>query len=280
MSEKKVVLRAENLSIGYDDREKNILHDLSFCVNSGEMIGLIGPNGAGKSTLLKTLRGLLAPHQGKIFLNGKNTQDLTERDFAHIVAYLQQTLSISFGYSVKEIVMAGRYPHLSWWQKENEHDEKIVRACMAYTGVQDLAEKSINEISGGQRQRVLLAKVLAQQTPVLFLDEPATGLDIFYQEEIFRLSRELCQAGKTILMVVHELSLAARFCSRLFLVGQGKIFADGVPEEVLTEKNLSAVYDVPVRVVKNSLLGTYEIFTEAKPSEQDARKKLLHLILN
>ena len=133
-------------------------------------------------------------------------------------------------------------------------------------------------MSGGQRQRVLLAKVLAQQTPVLFLDEPATGLDIIYQEEIFRFCRDLCAAGKTVLLVAHELSLAARFCSRLLLVGHGKLLADGAPRDVLTDELLTRAYGAPVRVVENPLTHHAEVYTEAKADGGESAQ-LLSVIL-
>ncbi len=271
-----IVLSAQHVRAGYG-HHMEVLHDVSFSVQRGEMVGLIGPNGAGKSTLLKTLRGIMEPLAGQVFLHGQPSSELTNRAFACEAAYLQQTVEISFGYSVREIVMAGRYPRLKWWEKEGREDERIVDACMEYTGVLELAQKSIHAISGGQRQRVLLAKVLAQQTPLLFLDEPSTGLDVFYQEEIFRFCRELCAAGKTVLMVVHELSLAAKFCSRLMLVGQKKILADGEPEAVLTAENLSRAYRVPVQVVKNPLTGSYEVFTE--PADSAARREELLQII-
>ena len=242
------VLTADALDAGYR-KDKSILSGVSFGVEKGEMVGLIGPNGAGKSTLLKTLRGILEPLAGHVTLNGRDTAAFTNREFALEAAYLQQNVEIAFGYSAREIVMAGRYPHLHWWERESAADEKIVDACMEYTGVRELSDRPIHMISGGQRQRVLLAKVLAQQTPMLFLDEPATGLDIFYQEEIFRFCRELCASGKTVMMVIHELSLAAKFCSRLMLVGESRIVADGRPDEVMTSENLSRCYGVPVRVV-------------------------------
>ena len=272
-----VVLEAQGVSAGYR-RHAEVLRDVSFSICAGEMVGLIGANGAGKSTLLKTLRGLLPPLAGEVKVNGRPADSFTEREFALEAAYLQQNVSLSFAYTAREIVMAGRYPRLKWWEREGPEDEAVVEACMAYTGVAALAERSILAMSGGQRQRVLLAKVLAQQTPLLFLDEPATGLDIFYQEEIFRFSRELCQAGKTTLMVVHELGLAAKFCSRLILVGEGRVVADGTPDEVLTSENLSRAYEVPVRVVKNPLTGTAEVFTEPPP-EDAQRKAVLRRLL-
>ena len=252
--------------------------DFNMHIKYGELIGLIGPNGAGKSTLLKTMRGILAPLAGEISVMGQRIGDLPAKEFAKSAAYLQQHLEMTFDYSAREVVLSGRYPYLSWWRQEQAHDIAIAEACMAYTGVAELAEKPLQAMSGGQRQRVLLAKVLAQQTPVLFLDEPATGLDIIYQEEIFRFCRELCAAGKTVVLVAHELSLAARFCSRLLLIGRGALLADGLPREVLTAELLTRAYGAPIKVVENPLTNHAEVFTEA---EKGAGRKshLLQVIL-
>ena len=270
------MIRVAGLYAGYE--RQVILEDVSFGVEAGEMVGLIGPNGAGKSTLLKTLRGILAPLAGEIALMGRPITELSAKEFARNAAYLQQHLEMTFDYSAREVVLSGRYPYLSWWRQERADDLAIAEACMAYTGVADMAEKPLQAMSGGQRQRVLLAKVLAQQTPVLFLDEPATGLDIIYQEEIFRFCRELCAAGKTVVLVAHELSLAARFCSRLLLIGRGKLLADGLPREVLTADLLTHAYGAPVKVVENPLTKHAEVFTEAG---KDAGRKehLLRVIL-
>ena len=270
------MIRVAGLYAGYD--RQVILEDVSFDVKAGEMVGLIGPNGAGKSTLLKTMRGILAPLAGEISVMGQRIGDLPAKEFAKSAAYLQQHLEMTFDYSAREVVLSGRYPYLSWWRQEQAHDIAIAEACMAYTGVAELAEKPLSAMSGGQRQRVLLAKVLAQQTPVLFLDEPATGLDIIYQEEIFRFCRELCAAGKTVVLVAHELSLAARFCSRLLLIGRGARLADGLPREVLTAELLTRAYGAPVKVVENPLTKHAEVFTEAgKGMEQ--KSQLLQVIL-
>ena len=270
------MIRVAGLYAGYD--RQVILEDVSFDVKAGEMVGLIGPNGAGKSTLLKTMRGILAPLAGEISVMGQRIGDLPAKEFAKSAAYLQQHLEMTFDYSAREVVLSGRYPYLSWWRQEQAHDIAIAEACMAYTGVAELAEKPLSAMSGGQRQRVLLAKVLAQQTPVLFLDEPATGLDIIYQEEIFRFCRELCAAGKTVVLVAHELSLAARFCSRLLLIGRGALLADGLPREVLTAELLTRAYGAPVKVVENPLTKHAEVFTEAgKGMEQ--KSQLLQVIL-
>lgn len=271
----KIVLQVENVQIGYS---QPVLRQLSFAVRAGEMVGILGPNGAGKSTLLKAVRGLLPLQSGQVLLQGRSASHLSAGDFAREAAYLQQQAELVFGYTAREIVMAGRYPYLKWWQQEGTYDEAVVRACMEYTGVWELADRTMQSVSGGQRQRVLLAKVLAQQTPLLFLDEPAAGLDLFYQEEIFRFCRELCAVGKTVLMVVHELSLAARFCTRLLLLGQGRIIADGPVEEVLCEASLQEAYGVPVQVVQNPMTCHFEVFT--LPPARDLRQQaLLHTIL-
>ncbi|MHC1715812.1 MAG: ABC transporter ATP-binding protein [Acidaminococcaceae bacterium] len=270
------VITVNDLSAGYQN--KSILNNVSFSVKRGEMIGIIGPNGAGKSTLLKTIRGLLPKQKGSIVLFKTDIDALSERDFARNVAYLQQHVDVSFGYTGKELVMAGRYPYLEWWQGESADDETIVRQCMEYTGVWDLADTSVEQVSGGQKQRILLAKVLAQKTPILFLDEPTTGLDIVYQEEIFRFCETLCKAGKTVIMVAHELNLAAKFCNRLLLVANGGILADGSPEEVLDAGHLSIAYNVPVKVIKNPNSGGIEITTLPSRAEEERKELLIKVI--
>ena len=270
------VITVNDLSAGYQN--KSILNNVSFSVKRGEMIGIIGPNGAGKSTLLKTIRGLLPKQNGSIVLFETDIDALSERDFARNVAYLQQHVDVSFGYTGKELVMAGRYPYLEWWQGESADDETIVRQCMEYTGVWDLADTSVEQVSGGQKQRILLAKVLAQKTPILFLDEPTTGLDIVYQEEIFRFCETLCKAGKTVIMVAHELNLAAKFCNRLLLVANGGILADGSPEEVLDSGHLSIAYNVPVKVIKNPNSGGIEITTLPSRAEEERKELLIKVI--
>lgn len=270
------VLQAEHLAAGYPGR--TVLMDVSFAVRPGELVGLIGANGAGKSTLLKTVRGLLAPLGGTVALLGRDIRQLSPRAFAQQAAYLSQQTEIPFGYTVRDIVMAGRYPYLGWWQREGGRDRALVDASLAYVGMTALADRPMQELSGGQRQRALFAKVLAQQTPVLLLDEPATGLDLMYQEELFRFCQELCAAGRTVLMVVHELGLAARFCSRLLLFGGGHLLADGTPADVLTPARLTAAYDAPIAVdaLPN---GHYDVYVAKRPERRE-RQALLERLLD
>ena len=267
------VIEVKDLKAGYE--KKNILTNVSFSIGQGEMVGIIGANGAGKSTLLKTLRGLLPIQGGLISLFDQDITSIDEKTFAKQVAYLQQHVEVPFEYTGKEIVIAGRYPYMKWWESETSEDEKIVKDCMEYTGVSDFSDKPVSELSGGQWQRILLAKVLAQKTPVLFLDEPTTGLDIVYQEEMFRFCKALSEKGKTVLMVVHELNLAYKFCSRLLLVGDGKILADGAPKTVLTEENLEKAYKTPLNIISHASSGGGIEINIKESTEEFMRKEEL-----
>lgn len=266
------IIQVDNITVGYQ-KQNPVLENISFRIDGGEFVGIIGKNGAGKSTLLKAMRGFLPLWSGRIMLAARAVGAYQERELAKKIAYLQQQVELTFDYTARDIVMAGRYPYRKWWQQQSEADRKIVDACMKYTGVLEMADRPIRALSGGQRQRVLLAKVLAQQTPVLFLDEPAAGLDLFYQEEIFRFCQELCHRGKTVVMVVHELNLAARYCSRLLLTRKGRLLADDLPERVLTSALLTAGYGVPIEAGRNPETGHADIYTV--PEQADSEKLLL-----
>ena len=267
------VVKVSKLDIGYGSR--CVIKNVNFSLGKGEMVGIIGCNGAGKSTLLKTIRGLLPKQQGEVLYLGKPLEDYEEKELATKVAYLQQHVEVGFGYTGKDIVMAGRYPYMKWWQRESKEDERLALDCMAYTGTADLADRPVTEVSGGQKQRILIAKVLAQQTPIIFLDEPTTGLDMVYQEEIFRFAKALAAMGKTVLMVVHELNLAAKYCQRILLLGEGSLLADGKPEEVFTEALLSRAYSADVKVERNPLTQNLEISTRVSQSTMNKEAALL-----
>ena len=270
------VLQVEKLQIGYGSR--CVLKEASFSIGKGEIVGIIGCNGAGKSTLLKTIRGLLPKQGGSVSYFGKPLEEYQDKELATKIAYLQQHVELGFGYTGKDIVMAGRYPYMKWWERESEADEKLALACMAYTGTADLADRPINEVSGGQKQRILIAKVLAQQTPIIFLDEPTTGLDMVYQEEIFRFAKALAGQGKTVLMVVHELNLASKYCSRILLLGEGTLLADGAPQAVFTEELLSRAYKADICVERDEVNHNLHITTRMRPEAQNREAALLQRI--
>ena len=270
------VLQVEKLQIGYGSR--CVLKEASFSIGKGEIVGIIGCNGAGKSTLLKTIRGLLPKQGGSVSYFGKPLEEYQDKELATKIAYLQQHVELGFGYTGKDVVMAGRYPYMKWWERESEADEKLALACMAYTGTADLADRPINEVSGGQKQRILIAKVLAQQTPIIFLDEPTTGLDMVYQEEIFRFAKALAGQGKTVLMVVHELNLASKYCSRILLLGEGTLLADGAPQAVFTEELLSRAYKADICVERDEVNHNLHITTRMSQEAKNREAALLQRI--
>jgi iron complex transport system ATP-binding protein len=274
MTQEVITVSDGGIAIG----EKKILTNLTITIGAGEFVGIIGPNGAGKSTLLRSLRGFLPLTEGEIRLQGHSLATMSDRELARQVAYMQQEVNIGFGYTGLEIVLAGRYPYLKWWQHEQAEDIEIAYKYMEFTGVDSLADKSVQSMSGGEKQRVLLAKVLAQETPVLFLDEPTASLDVIYQEEIFRYCQLIAQQGKTVLIVAHDLKLAAKFCSRLILLADGSIVADGTPERVITEENLQVAYGLHAAVFKNKVTGHLDIHTYSPTVNKKSQETRIHMI--
>lgn len=259
MQNNNVAITVRNLNVAF--AEKQILKDISFTAGQGEFIAIIGPNGAGKSTLLKAMRGLIPSTEGEVLFANQSIKQLADKQLARIVAYMQQEINVSFGFTALEIVLTGRYPYLSWWKDESKTDYAIARKYMELTGVSTLEKLPVQSMSGGQRQRVLLAKVLTQETPIIFLDEPTASLDLLYQEEIFNHCKNICQQGKTVFIVAHDLKLAAKFCTRLILISNGKIIADGLPENVVTTKNLEKTYGLNSAVFVNKVTGNIDIHT-------------------
>lgn len=266
------ILNAEGITVSFGQRE--ILHHCSFTAGTGEFIGIIGPNGSGKSTLLKALRHLI-PYGGKVEIEGMDETRMKEKERARRIAYMQQNFHSPFAYTCREIVMSARYAYLSWWEREGRRDDTIVTKAMEYTGTLKLADASIEEISGGEKQRVLLARVLAQETPLIFLDEPTAALDLLYQEEIFHLCKRLAGQGKTILMICHDITMAARWCSRLIVLHDGTIARDGRPEEVITEETMKDVFRLPSIVYKNPVSGHLDLYIGSHERKENMPELLI-----
>jgi len=262
-----IPLQVEGVKVEMGGR--TIIKACTFAVQPGEFVGIIGPNGAGKSTLMRSLRGLLPIAAGNVSVFGGPIHAMGDKRAARMVAYMQQDVNVGFGYTAMEVVLAGRYPYLDWWRNETDADRVIARRYMKFTGVEELANKSVNQVSGGERQRILLAKVLAQETPLIFLDEPTASLDLVYQEEIFRYCQTVCEQGKSVLLIAHDIKLAAKFCSRLLLLSGGKILADGAPEEVVTPNNLDQAYGLHSAVFHNHVTGNLDIHTFAACDRRD-----------
>ena len=244
-----------------------ILRGIGFHVDFGEILGIVGPNGAGKSTLLKCLGGLL-PFRGSVLLQGKPLATLGVRELARATALMHQNTALAYPFPASEVVMMGRYPHQGRFRSESSEDTRIVDQAMRFTDTRRIAGKTMDTLSGGERQRVLLAKTLAQDTGVVLLDEPSASLDFSYQDQIFLYARELARQGKAVVAAIHDLRLAARFCTRILLLSQGKVVAEGPPSAVLTTTHLGAAYGVQVRVYPNAITGELDYHLEADAPEQ------------
>ncbi len=252
------ILTANDISVSINDIP--IIHNCSLTAEKGEFIGIIGPNGSGKTTFLKTLRGILPSQSGQIQLYDKPLHKMGEKIIARHMGFMQQSIDLGFGYSAKEIVMSARYPYLKWWENEGPEDERIVEQAMEFVGVSHLKDNPINTLSGGERQRVLLAKILAQETDILLLDEPTAALDMVYADEMFRYCRQLADQGKTVIVVVHDLEMAAKFCTRLVLFSEGKIIDDGTPCQVLHAENLKKAFHLSSCVYADPFFKQVRIF--------------------
>ena len=225
------------------------LHGVSLDVGRGGLVGVIGPNGSGKTTLLRLLGGLLAPASGRITVEDRDVAHITRRDLARRIAIVPQETRLSFEYSVLEVVLMGRFPHLGPFELESPDDVSIARDALAATGTLALADRPYQTLSGGEKQRVIIAGALAQATDLMLLDEPTAALDPGYQIEIAALLRRLnADRGMTIVVATHDLNFAAGVCRDLLLLREGRVIASGPTAEVLTRESVRALYDVEADV--------------------------------
>ena len=241
-------LRADTVTLAYDGR--TVSTDLSVSIPSGRFTVILGPNACGKTTLLRALARLLNPHGGQVVLDGKDIRRYPTKEVARRLGLLPQSSFAPFGISVADLVARGRFPHQRALQQWSQADDVAVTHAMQVTNVTELAERSVDELSGGQRQRVWLAMVLAQETPLLLLDEPTTFLDLAHQVDVLDLLDDLNRRdGRTVVIVLHDLNLAARACDRLVLLAEGRVAAAGAPAEVLRPDLLAATYRAAVEVL-------------------------------
>lgn len=231
------LLEANELRFAYGERRA--LDGVSLRVAPGEIVGLIGPNGSGKSTAIKILSGVVSGYQGQVVLDGRDLRDQHRREVARTLAVVPQEAVFSLPFSVLEVVLLGRHPHLDRLAFEAAADVALARQALDRCGALHLAERSIHELSSGERQRVVFARALAQEPRVLLLDEPASFLDIRHQIELYELVRALAEGATTsILLVVHDLNLAAEYCDRVYLMRQGRVDTSGPTADVFTYANL------------------------------------------
>ncbi len=251
-------IRLQSVSAGY--RERLVLKEFTLAAAEGEILGILGPNGAGKTTLFRVLCGLLPPRSGAVSVFGKAIPHLPPAERARLVAVVPQELDIPVAYTVEDVVMMGRTTSLSRWGQPSAKDRQVVERAMVYTDVADIRDRPITELSGGERQRAIVAMALAQEPRMILMDEATSHLDLNHRLEIMQLVERLNQEnGVTVLMISHDLQLAAEFCRRLVLLDAGQIVADGRPASVLTEENLRRVYRCEVRVREDAETGGVSI---------------------
>ncbi|MFI8092569.1 heme ABC transporter ATP-binding protein [Streptomyces sp. NPDC086080] len=252
-----VLAETEGLSVRLGARE--VLADVDVRVRAGEVLALVGPNGAGKSTLLSVLAADITPTAGAVRIHGRPASDWSAPELALRRAVLPQSASLSFPFTVEEVVRMGRAP---WAAARPDEDAAAVAGAMAATEVTGFAARPFSALSGGERARVALARVLAQHTPLLLLDEPTAALDLRHQELVLRLCRERALAGAAVVVVLHDLGLAAAYAHRVAILRAGRPTADGPPEEVFTQGLLSEVYDQPVEVFPHPRTGSVLVLPE------------------
>ena len=224
--------------------ERQILKGVDIELQAGEMLGLIGPNGAGKSTLLRLLAGVIPADAGELSLDGEAMSSIAKPERARRIAYLPQLSEIAWPMSVERIIELGRTPHLEPWQAAGEKDHAIIEQVMQQTDVIQFRDRAFNTLSGGEQARVLLARALVTQPDILLADEPVSALDPAHQLDVMELLRQHCESGHAVIVVLHDLSLAAHYCHRLQLLHQGVSLEEGSAEKVLNEENLADAYEI------------------------------------
>ncbi|MEW2418837.1 ABC transporter ATP-binding protein [Streptomyces sp. NPDC046866] len=256
-------LTAQNVTLGYEQRV--IAENLSVEIPDHSFTVIVGPNACGKSTLLRALSRMLKPSAGQVLLDGQAISSLPAKKVARTLGLLPQSSVAPDGITVADLVARGRYPHQGLLRQWSSQDERIVRESMASTGVAELADRTVDELSGGQRQRVWIAMALAQQTPLLLLDEPTTYLDIQHQIDVLDLCAELHEnQGRTLVAVLHDLNHAARYATHLIAMRGGKVIAEGPPAEVVTAELVERVFGLRCRIIDDPETGTPLVIPAAR----------------
>ena len=244
----KEALTVKNLAFGYDRTE--IIKGISLSVRRGEFLGIIGPNGSGKSTLIKLVSGYLKPTSGEVSLFGRHLSTIRRREAARLAGVVPQEMGFYFPYKVEQFVQMGRHPYQGLTATETDEDRRFVRQALEATDTYRLKNRSVLELSGGEKQRVILAAALAQNTEILYLDEPTSSLDLHYQIEIYDILKRMnAERNLTVVAVTHDFNLGALYCDRLLLVADGKIVADGPPSKIIEPGLLGKHFKVEVECV-------------------------------
>ncbi|HSR49267.1 MAG TPA: heme ABC transporter ATP-binding protein [Acidobacteriota bacterium] len=248
-------IQTYNLRAAYD--REPVICDVSLRVERGELVALAGPNGSGKSTLIRLISNVLKPEAGRVEIDGRDVSDFPHDELARRLAVVQQEAALNFDFTVREVVNLGRIPHLKRFQRETAGDRQAVDEALRRTHLEELAERPVTLISGGERQRVAIARALAQEPEILLLDEPTSHLDIRYQLALLEDLRQLVgETGLAVLVVLHDLNLAAQFCDRLLLLYQGRLERDGPPSQVIDADIVRRLYAIEAEVHPHPVYGT------------------------
>lgn len=246
--------------VSFSYEKEPVLKELQLEIREGSFLGLLGPNGSGKTTLLRLLSGALSPQKGNVFFKGQEVSLMEPAERARAMGVVPQEFNLDFPFVLEEVVAMGRYPYLPWWGALGAMDQEKIEEALYITGLERLRKRTINRLSGGERQRGVIARALAQDPQVLLLDEPVSNLDIRYQQEVFELLARLNHdRDLTIILVSHDLNLAAQYCSELALLSQGSIKAMGSPKKVLQAGLVESTYGVAVEVAENALTGRPQV---------------------
>ncbi len=267
-TERTASIRADEL--GFRVEAKALLKRVRLHADQGQLVGLIGPNGAGKSTLLRAIAGVLRPQEGAVWLEGEELDSMPARDVAARMALVPQIAPYTHGFTARELVLMGRYPHLGRFQIEGAADEQIAHEAMRLTETDEFAERTLDTLSGGERQRVFVSRALAQQPRVLLLDEPTANLDVLHKLRVLDLVRRLVDEGLTAVAAIHDLGMAARYCDRLVLLSEGRVLADGTPAEVLAPDIIEAAFGVRSAVYPDPVTGSLVVSLIAPADENGA----------
>ncbi|HNT72735.1 MAG: ABC transporter ATP-binding protein [Methanothrix sp.] len=244
-----VKLAITDLSFGYNG--KATIKDVFLEVERGEVVSLVGPNGAGKSTLIKCIDRILRPQRGTVLVDGKAASLMGSKDFSRMMGYVPQSTKEIFPYTVFDIVLMGRRPHIGW--RVTGGDVKVVAKTLKFMGIEQFASRYFDELSGGEKQKIAMARAIVQEPEILLLDEPTSNLDIKHQLEVMRTVRLLVEKGGiSAIMAMHDLNLASRFSDKIVMLKDGRVFEMGRPESVLIPENIEKVYGVRAEVIKDS----------------------------
>ena len=259
-------VRIQNLCFSYSN-DREILRDINIKLDKPELVSILGPNGVGKSTLIHCMNRILKPTKGEVLIDGKNVKDYTLKELAIKQGYVPCMSVDTFPMSVADSVLLGRHPHSNW--KSTKKDVEIVYDVLRDVGIENLALRPFNSLSAGQHQKVMLARGLAQQTKILLLDEPTANLDVKHQLEVTRLLRDICRKrGILIIMICHDLNIAAKYSDRVIMLKGGSIYAMGTVDEVITEENVRQVYGVDCNIIDDR--GRPHVILEEMENEVSA----------